>query len=85
MTPKLNLMPHTKDDVWVALRRNLLSSSVRNSFVTRGNSMYKAQKSDRSNCTSAPIAWMNGLMQEMGKVGKKATEIDKVQNTNSLL
>ena len=47
--------------------------------------MYKAQKSDRSNCTSAPIAWMNGLMQEMGKDGKKATEIDKVQKTNSLL
>lgn len=85
MTPQLHLMPHTKDVVSVALRRNLLSSSDRNSFVTRGNSMQKAQKSDRLNCTSAPIAWMNGLMQEMDKDGKKATEMDKVQNTNSLL
>lgn len=84
MTPNLHSVPHTKD-AWVALRRNLLSSSDRNSFVTRGNSIYKAQKSDRSNCTSAPTAWMNGLMQEMDKDGKEATEIDKIQNTNSLL
>lgn len=61
-------MVHTKDDVWVVISGNLLSSLDRKHFVSRRNIICKAQKAT-GHCKLAGtiIVWLNGFKQEMDK------------------